>query len=358
MKTNYKTFKSFRALLLLLLFSSVSFIAQSQVETTVFTDDFSGDNLSGGTPATTYSFLKQNISGTAAADASYNNNMMRVPAPMSSVNRNAVLGDLSVYSAPFAPKLSEINADSVVWTFNARANRTTSSGFSEADYGIAAILLADAANYATANGYAVVSYNKNSSTTRSFRLVKFTNGLDANEKFTDLVNGVVGYANLYPSFRVTYIKSTNTWKFYSRNDGSAFADPTQGSFTNSGSVVDATFVNTAMSYFGFYIMCKSYTTDTNMDVDNFSVRTYHPDTTSGLDRLGNINKRYRISMVEEGVKIKTISAKVTIYDITGREKNTVNVAEEANLSIKEKGIYLLKIELPDAVTAVEKIIIQ
>lgn len=358
MKTIYKILKPFRTLLILvILFCSVSITAQSQVETTVFTDDFSGSNLSGGTPAVTYSFLKQVISGTEPFDAFYNSGMFRIPGIKSSVFRNGVFGNLSAFSAPFNAKLSEIEADSIVWTFNFRANRETTNGYNDAEFGIATILLSDAASYSSANGYAVICYGSTSAN-RSFRLAKFTNGLDATSKFTDIINVFTGGANLYPSIRVTYIKSTSTWKFYARNDGSSFADPKNGTFTYFGSAVDNTFINNSMSHFGFFINCKSYTSDTNMDVDNFSVRTYHTDTASGLDRLGNINKRYRISMVEEGVKIKTISAKVTIYDITGREKSTVNVAEEANLIIKEKGIYLLKIELPDAVTAVDKIIIQ
>lgn len=358
MKTNYKILKSFRTtLVLVILFFSVFITAQSQVETTVFTDDFSGSNLSGGTPAVTYTLLKQVISGTEPSDAFHNSGMLRVPGIKSSVFRNGVFGNLSAFSAPFTSKLSDLEADSIVWTFNFRANRETTNGYNDADFGIAAILLSDAVSYSSANGYAVICYGSTSAN-RSYRLAKFTNGLDATSKFTDIINLFTGGANLYPSIRVTYIKSTSTWKFYARNDGSSFADPKNGTFTYFGSAVDNTFINNSMSHFGFLLNCKSYSTDTNMDVDNFTVRTYHTDTASGLNRLGNINKRYRLSMVDDGVNIKTISAKVSIYDITGKEKNTVNVAEEANLTIKEKGIYLLKIELPDAVTAVEKIVIQ
>lgn len=256
----------------LFLFVSFGLAAQTAVGNIVFSDDFEGANLSGGTPATTYTLLKQTISGTTPADAKYNSGKMRVATPKTSITRNGVFGDLSVFSAPFTPKLSEIDADSVVWTFNMRTNRSYIAGFDDGNYGMATVLLADAANYASANGYAVIS--RGASGTRSFRLAKFTNGLNADAKFTDIIDGFPGDANIHPSIRVTYIKSTNTWKLYGRDDGTAVANPAQGTLTFYGSAVDDTFVNTPMSYFGFFMNSKSFSTDTNMDVDNFTVRTY------------------------------------------------------------------------------------
>ncbi len=360
MKTIYFLKKLMRAsfLVALMCFTFSLSAGETLVETTVFADDFSGENLSGGTPATTYTFLKQNISGTAAADPSYNNNMMRVPAPKSSANRNAVLGGLSVYSAPFASKLSEIDADSVVWTFNFKANRNTTSGFTDADFGIATILLADAADYTSANGYAVVSYNKNSSTTRSFRLVKFTNGLNDNTKFTDLVIGIVGDANLYCSFRVTYIKSSNIWKFYCRNDAGVFADPAQGTFTTSGSAIDDTFVNTPMSYFGFHIMCKSYTTDTNLDADNYTVRTYKTDILQSNENLQANTGLFKTRTLSGAVEIETVSAQATLCSLTGAVQQIVNIKGKATIKVPNKGLYILKVALPDGRSGIEKVLIQ
>lgn len=255
-----------------MLLVSTGLFAQTAVGNIVFTDDFEGSNLSGGTPATSYTFLKQTISGTEPVDARYYSGRMRVTTPKSSITRNGVFGDLSVFSAPFASKLSDLDADSVVWTFNMRSNRNYISGFDEGSYGMAAILLADAADYASANGYAVIA--RGASGTRSFRLAKFTNGLNADAKFTDIIDVFPGDANIYPSIRVTYIKSSNTWKLYGRNDVTAFTDPAQGEFTFSGSAVDDSFVNTPMAYFGFFMNSKSFTADTNFEVDNFSVRTY------------------------------------------------------------------------------------
>lgn len=358
MKTIYFLKKLMRAsfLVALMCFTFSLSAGETLVETTVFADDFSGENLSGGTPATTYTFLKQNISGTAAADPSYNNEMMRVPAPKSSANRNAVLGSLSVYSAPFASKLSEIDADSVVWTFNFKANRTTTSGFGDADFGIATILLADAADYASANGYAVISYNVGG--TRSFRLAKFTNGLNDNSKFTDIIDGLVGYANLYSSFRVTYIKNSNTWRFYSRNDGAAFADPAQGTFTTSGSAIDDTFVNTPMSYFGFHIMCKSYTTDTNLDADNYTVRTYKTDILQSNENLQANTGLFKTRTLSGAVEIETVSAQATLCSLTGAVQQIVNIKGKATIKVPNKGLYILKVALPDGRSGIEKVLIQ
>lgn len=263
--------KIFTSIAFMLLISTGLF-AQTAVGNIVFTDDFEGSNLSGGTPATSYTFLKQTISGTVPVDARYYSGRMRVTTPKTSITRNGVFGDLSVFSAPFTSKLNEIDADSVVWTFNMRSNRNYIAGFDDGSYGMAAVLLADAADYASANGYAVIS--RGASGTRSFRLAKFTNGLNADAKFTDIIDVFPGDANIYPSIRVTYIKSSNTWKLYGRNDVTAFTDPAQGEFTSSGSAVDDSFVNTPMAYFGFFMNSKSFTADTNFEVDNFSVRTY------------------------------------------------------------------------------------
>ena len=197
---------------------------------------------------------------------------MRVTTPKSSITRNGVFGNLSAYLSPFVSKLSELDADSVVWTFNMRTNRSYISGFDEGSYGIAAVLLSDVIDYSSASGYAVIC--RGVSGTRSFRLAKFTNGLDADAKFTDIVDGLPGDANIHPSIRVTYIKSSNTWKFYGRNDGTSFTNPAQGEMTFLGSAVDDTYVNTRMSYFGFFMNSKSYSTNTNLDIDNFTVQTF------------------------------------------------------------------------------------
>ena len=219
MKLNYLVEKIKKATFFVAYLLVASFAtAQDPIETTVFKDDFEGESLTGGTPATTYVFLKHKISGEEPVDAFVTTEgLLCLSSPANSVGRNGVFGTLSVYNAPFAPKLSQMEADSIVWTFNMRTNRETTSGFNDNDFGVATVLLADAADYTSASGYAVVSYGSAASN-RSFRLVKFADGLNATSKFTDLVNVFVAKPNVHTAFRIIYIKSTNTWVFNGRSD--------------------------------------------------------------------------------------------------------------------------------------------
>lgn len=352
---NLKKASLIGALLLCALYVSA---AETLVETTVFADDFSGETLSGGTPATTYSIFKQTISGSEAPDPSYISSSLKLVGPVSSVGRLGVFGTLSTYATPFASKLSEMDADSIVWTFNMRANVGTTAGFNDNDFAIATILLASSNDYTSANGYAVVSSNVNPpSSTRSYRLVKFTGGLDNNTKITSIINAVAGVATSYPSLRITFIKSTNTWKFYSRIDAS-LTDPAIGSFTNVGSVVDDTYTNSAMTHFGFLMNYKSYGTGVNMFAFNYKVRTYHMDVLQSYDPQQEVRKMYKTNLIPEGIQIEAVLAKATLYTVTGAIQNMVSISGKGTMNVNKKGLYLLKVEFPDGRSAVEKVLIQ
>lgn len=366
MKTRYviKNLKKASFLGALLFCAMFVSAAETLVETTVFADDFSDEvSLSGGTPATTYSIFKETISGTVATDPSYSSSSLRIPGPASSIGRVGVFGTLSNYAAPFGAKLSEMQidseteVDSVVWTFNMRANVGTTAGFNDGDFAIATILLASSNDYTSANGYAVVSSNVNPpSSTRSFRLVKFTGGLNSNSKITNIITGIAGNANTYPSLRITFIKSTNTWKFYGRLDGTAFADPAQGTFTHVASVVDDTYTNTAMSHFGFLMNYKSYSGGVNMFAFNYKVRTYHMDNGTSVAQ-NDVSKLYQTRLIQEGIQIEAVSAKATLYDVTGKVQHTVVIDGKGTIKTQNKGLYLLKVALADGRSGVEKIFI-
>lgn len=349
MKINLKTVLSLSMFLL----SAIFVFAQSPVETTVFMDDFEGTFPTSGNPETTYTIVRQTISGDAPDDPSYQSGMLRFNAPKSSATRNGVFGNLSDFAAPFASKLNEINADSVVWTFNMRANRETTSGFSDDKFGIATVLLSDVANYNTANGYVVISMGANASS-RSFRLAKFSNGLDADTKFTDLIIGLPGSAMTYAALKVVFVKNTNTWSFYGRADSGAFSDPSQGSYTFFGSVVDDTFINTSMSNFGFFMMCKSYTTSTTYNIDNFAVKTYI--TASGVSQY-EVDKLFKTHLLPGAIEVETTSAIATLHDITGAVQHRVFVNGKTAIKVPNKGLYILKIELSDGRTGAKKITI-
>ena len=361
MKTNYsirnlKKASIVGALLLSALFVSA---ADTLVETTVFADDFSSEeSLSGGTPATTYSIFKQVLTGDTPDDPSYSASSLRIPAKTASTGRLGVMGTLSTYASPFASNLSEMNADSIVWTFNMRANVGTTAGFNDGDFAIATILLASSNDHTAANGYAVVSSNVNPpSSTRSFRLVKFTGGLDANSKISSIINLLPGNANTYPSLRITFVKSTNTWIFYGRLDGSSFADPAQGAFTHVASVVDNTYTSTAMSHFGFLMNYKSYSGGVNMFAFDYKVRTYHMDVDTRIAQ-NDVSKMFQTSLIPEGIQIEAVSAKATLYAVTGAIQNMVRISGKGTMHVNKKGLYLLKVEFPDGSSAVEKVLIQ
>jgi hypothetical protein len=366
MKTRYviKNLKKASFLGALLFCAMFVSAAETLVETTVFADDFSDEvSLSGGTPATTYSIFKETISGTVATDPSYSSSSLRIPGPASSIGRVGVFGTLSNYAAPFGAKLSEMQidseteVDSVVWTFNMRANVGTTSGFNDGAFGIATILLASSGDYTSANGYAVVNSNVNPpSSTRSFRLVKFTGGLNADSKITNIVTGIVSGANTYPSFRVTFVKSTNTWILYGRLDGS-FTDPAQGTFTHVASVVDDTYTNTAMSHFGFLMNYKSYSGGVNMFAFNYKVRTYHIDVLQSNKDMQANTSLFKTRMLPGAVEIETASAIATLYDVTGKVQHTVVIDGKGTIKTQNKGLYLLKVALADGRSGVEKIFI-
>lgn len=369
MKTNY-TKKNYQTNLKALmaiafLFCTVFISAQTLVETTVFTDDFSGGNLVGGVPTTTYTVNKVTGVGDPAADPTTTTtvDVLRIPNRKGSGywGRNGVFGNLSAYASPFTSKLSTTDVDSIVWTFNMRQNYNfTLSGFDDAQNAVGAVLLADAADYASGNGYAVV-YGE-AAVGKKYRLVKFSNGIDANAKLTTIALGDVSPTDGrdYMSFRIVYIKSTNTWKMNGRfdgpNTGGAFADPGQGTFNYAVSGVNNELVDTEMTSFGFF-QNYSANIDKIMWVDNYTVKTYKMDTGTSLD--SNLNgKLYSIGTMSGGIQINAESAKVTLYNTNGAIVSLVNISGQANIEVKNKGLYLLKLELPGGKSVVEKVSIQ
>ncbi|MDO9633733.1 MAG: T9SS type A sorting domain-containing protein [Paludibacter sp.] len=361
MKKNY-TIKSYlKAALTLACVSFAFFVsAQTPVETTVFKDTFNraASELNGENSPTTYTIVKQLISGSEALDPSPSTqtfgSVLRIPSPATSIGRNGLFGDLSDYASPFKSKLAEMEVDSVVWTFNIRDNRGTPAGFDDSQFGIAAMLLSDAANYASSNGYAIVAYGAAASS-RKFRLMKFTGGIDATAKLTTIAEIFSSLSTLgYFSLRAVYVKSTNTWNLYGRNEA-AFTDPETGTFTEFQSGVDNTFVNTSMTHFGFMHKYNSTTAAVNMFIDNYVVRTYK--STSGFNQH-DAAKLYKAKVIENGLQIEAASAKATLYDLTGAVLKAVNVTGQATINVSHKGLYLLKVELPGNIAVSEKIMIK
>jgi len=362
MKTNYTTAKLFRAVLFAIfaLFSTSTMFAQT-VETTVFSDDFGGDNLSGGTPKTTYSIVKYRITGDEPADPNTTSTpgQLRIPNKKATgaSGVNSVVGDLSVYLSPFATKLNEINSDSVVWTFNMRQNYNGGlSGFNEGQRGVATVLVADNTDLSIANGYAVVNGGE-SPVAKRYRLVKFTGGLYSNDKIVGLINGQnLGDNREYMSIRVVYLPASNTWKLYDRYDVGAFTDPSTGTFTYAGNIVDAAHTDKEMISFGF---ANNYTG--NVDIitwtDNFTVKTYKTDLGTSVEAYKN-KSFYKATIVDGGIKIEAEKAKATLYDSKGQILKSFHVLNSAKVDINKQGLFILKMESENGETYAEKLILR
>lgn len=152
-----------------------------------------------------------------------------------------------------SPYTTILNANSgdVTWTFNMRQPQSNPSGFGSSIYGVAFILAGTSGTTNTiGTGYAVTLGN--SGKTDPIRLVSYSAGLQASSTIiTSNTSGLTDFGNQYISVKVVYTPSTNTWKLYVRNDGTAFLDPNSGSLTLQGSpTVNSTYTNTVLPVIG------------------------------------------------------------------------------------------------------------
>jgi len=337
MKTNY----TFYALCLCFLTINIS------AQTTVFVDDFNRSAVSpGGLPQTTYLISNTGSGATAYTDASIQLRLSgaTAAAPTGVAGQHLVVGDLSVFSSPYKPKLNENTSDSIVWTFNMRYNYNGNlSGFNSGNRGYAVILVADGNDLTTANGYAVVNGGE-SPTVGRYRLVKFTGGLDDNANITALVNGItLSNVRDYMSLKVKYQPASKTWTFYNRSDGAtAWADPTvTAGYTNSGTSLDETYINATMTNFGFTQCYPASTVSFVALFDNFKVVTSANTPTSTTNLR---NKNINIIKNKSGFTIDTNKGILNVIDATG--KLIINKQIEGNeyIYLPSKGMYIIRLK--------------
>jgi hypothetical protein len=157
------------------------------------------------------------------------------------------------FTAPFSTTPSS-NPSVITWNFNMRQIRTDPAGFGAGSYGVAFILGGTSTTAATAgNGYAVVLGQTGA--TDPIRLVRYATGLQGTvtNMITSNTTGLTDFGADYLSVRVTYTQATNTWELFLRNDGaSAFADPTTGTLVSQGTIVNNTYVGSALTSMGGY----------------------------------------------------------------------------------------------------------
>lgn len=212
-----------------------------------------------------------------------------------SKGRNILTAPMTAFETPWASKINEVTADSLVWMFNMRYNYDYTNGFDNQQRGIAAVLCMDGADMMTANGYAIVS-----NASCFYKLIRIDGGLSANDHVTELAstakltkNDGTGTSNKrYLTLRIVYIPVTNTWKmYYFANTSNAYVTPDNVvSWTLAGTMEDATHTNKEMTHFGFmnnYVQGASF--DASLFVKNFQIMAYGvAETPTGID---NFNTR-------------------------------------------------------------------
>jgi len=241
------------------------------------------------------------------------------------VGRTYTWGDLSNFDSPFQKILSS-NSSDITWTFNMRTSYNYSStGFDATanSFGSAVVLCASSSDLLTANGYAVtltkgVAYS-------AVRLVKFTGGLSSNANIS-LIIGPSAESTVhtdYFSVKVVYSPATNTWKLYSRIDGSGtMGDPATGVLTQVGTgTVDYTYTTNSMSYFGF-LFNHQKATSFSACFDNFKVvRSAVIDWTSGWPKAENPSSNGFTA------KVNTSIAGTTYYVVVAKDASAPSSAQ-------------------------------
>lgn len=254
----------------------------------VFFDDFERANVeTGGTPTVAYTKAIEKTSGNSTPKATVSQiakALMLSNGGQKTGSGSVFLGgELAKYNQPFKPKLKDIKADSIVWSFNFRHSATTpyfkndDSGLGTDQNGIATVLLASNSDIKTASGYAVVAADNTYG--QRYRLVRFENGLNSNSKLHNVAMsekpmGLAGGGADYHGVKVVYIPITNTWKLYFKaKTRDNVADNTEMTLVATG--IDKTLIDVPMTHFGFLNNYHT-TSDTDRMVfwDNYTVKVF------------------------------------------------------------------------------------
>ncbi|WP_284650856.1 T9SS sorting signal type C domain-containing protein [Flavobacterium terrisoli] len=269
--------------LLLVFFSTVNLNAQVA---TVFNDNFT---TSAGTTFTTANgpigtSPTWNLSRSGVDyGAGINSGLLILGNDASSAGNLAgwVMGytNTAGFLTPYSTTLNS-NPGDVTWTFNMRQPQANPSGFASGNYGVAFILAGTSGTTnSSGTGYAVTLGN--SGKTDPLRLVSYSSGLQTSTTIvTSNTSGLTDFGNPYISVKVIYTPSTNTWKLYVRNDGTAFLDPNSGSLTLQGSpTVNSTYTGTALPIMGGFWNASTKFNQSAL-FDNVKITVVVPSITS------------------------------------------------------------------------------
>lgn len=252
------------------------------------------DNVEMGTPAVLFTNKQVAVVGNPAKAPATNENFLQIQnrkATGGVKGQNMVMASIANFAAPFTAKLSEIQADSVVWTFNFRNNNQYSSkGFDDGMMGYANVLVADNSDLQEGNGYAVIMGKKSGDKgDKHIYLARYTGGLDANANVTTILQTPECTLQKYWTIRVTFLPATNTWKLAWCEDLAAFVAPADvTAWTDCGSVVDDTYTSNEMTTFGF-LNNYSGNNDGIMYVKNYDVIAYTTSSATGMENIKTTN---------------------------------------------------------------------
>ena len=265
-------------------------------ETTVFSvvgnegKTFTTDEISNGTPAVTFTYAQSVMAAAAPAKPSFDaakSLYIYVPGKYSTSNpipsgRNMLMGDITGYATPFNPVLHNIDADSVVWTFNYKSTDSSgANGLGRGKRSTAVVLAMDNNNLLQGNGYALIN-RRCTSSAAIFDLVRVDGGLDTLLNITPLVSCTATVKYPWMVFKIIYRPASNKWELHylegsGDSDETKWPDPLTAAYTKAGEAVDATYTNTAMNSFGFYNGYYGKSTYYNFYVRNYMVRTFKSD---------------------------------------------------------------------------------
>lgn len=269
--------------------------ATDVVETTVFSvvgnenKTVTEEGITNGSPAVTFTYSQSVLQGSAPVAPSFHStNYISVNGKYSTSSptpsgRNMMMGDLSGYSAPFNQVLHNIDADSVVWTFNMRSSDTNgANGLGRGKRSTAAVLAMDNSDLLSGNGYAVIN-KKTTSNKAVYELVRVTGGLDTVLNITSLISYTATKRGPYMVFKIVYMPATDKWEMFcadlsaGETTADKWLDPTTVEMEKAGDAIDNTFTGNTMTTFGFYNGYYGLSTYYNLNVRNYKVRTFKTD---------------------------------------------------------------------------------
>lgn len=349
-------------------FLIISFLCSAiaaNAQTTVYFNDFNvAENPlttnNPGTPEVTWSVTTTSTGLARTAQlGSTGNYLLQIRNDAKTplvAGRTYVSGELSKYSSPFNNTLNS-NSSDIIWTFNIRSGRNSSStGFDDGQYASAVVLCASSSDFLSADGYAVTlmkgtSYN-------AVRLVKFAGGLSANSNITSIIGPSTPESSSsytdYFSVKVIYSPATDKWQLFTRMDGTSVSvDPESGTLTQIGvETVDNTHTSKIMSNFGFFY---NHGTATYYPTyfDNYKV-VASPNVATGL-RTGSLSKGI-VKPIRGGFSITAENANVKIFDNTGKFVDQKQVNGIFNYETSAKGIYFIQISNKNGVDVVKQIV--